>query len=275
MEISPVFLEIERKGGSGMLCITEKGYFRTRSAFSEDITPRRRVGSFEVEIVATGTGFSYIDGVRYSHVPNRLIFAKPGSQRFTIGAYECDYLKFTCDEEASSLLRTLPDSAILTDPTVKGAMEAICRLPKHPDAAEYFSQQAALSALLSRIAACLRHEPFQPRDTDPHFPAVLRAKEYLDAHFGEKISLEQLAGMAHLSKNFFRGKYQALMGISPHAYLEQVRLAYAQNLLRTTAMPLSQIAAACGYDSQSYMNYVFRRQTGRTPLNYRRSGQID
>ena len=109
-----------------MLCITEKGYFRTRSAFSEDITPRRRVGSFEVEIVATGTGFSYIDGVRYSHVPNRLIFAKPGSQRFTIGAYECDYLKFTCDEEASALLRTLPDSAILTDPTVKGAMEAIC-----------------------------------------------------------------------------------------------------------------------------------------------------
>ena len=130
-----------------------------------------------------------------------------------------------------------------------------------------------LNALIHEVLSQLRPEITEGNKIDPHFYAVIQAKEYLDKHFCDKINLDFLAEQAHLSKNFFRTKFCQLMGLSPREYLNQVRLSYAKKLLRTSTLPIAHISEACGYDSQAYFNYVFKQETDKTPLEYRRFAQ--
>ena len=255
--------------------LVNTGYYQSRNYYSENMTPRRCVEHFELELVETGTGFSFINGVSYPHLPNRLILAKPGQFRFTVGAFSCWFVRFRCaDTEEATLLRALPDTALAEGDLQKNMIEELGGM-RVQSIASHFSLQAALCALLREATAYF--QPDQPvrGDSDPHFPAVIAVKEYLDSHFSEKIRLDRLADQVHLSKNFFRSKFYQLMGLSPQEYLAQVRLAHARRLLRTTAQPLVDIAVSCGYDSQSYFNYVFKRLTGQTPLAYRRAAHKD
>lgn len=257
-----------------MLKLCQCGYFRSKSVFSENVTPLRRVELFEMEIIQVGTGFSYIDGVSYPHIPNRLILAKPGNQRFTIGTFEARFVKFSCEDPyVLSLLHALPPTTILSDGRLKILMADIAHGEEPAGAARYFARQSALCALIAEAAAQLQQEPLSPPAQELLSPDLLAAKEYMDQHFDEKLDLERLAAIAHLSRNFFRVKFQSVLGISPHEYLGQVRLSYAKKLLASTQQPLSEIAVSCGYESQAYMNYVFKRQTGQTPLSYRRKKQ--
>lgn len=100
--------------------------------------------------------------------------------------------------------------------------------------------------------------------------AVLKAKAYMDENYAEKINLEQLAQNTYLSKNFLRVQFEACIGVSPHIYLQSVRLARAKQMLAGTQMPISEIALACGYESQAYMTYCFKKQLGISPLKYRK-----
>jgi AraC family transcriptional regulator len=59
------------------------------------------------------------------------------------------------------------------------------------------------------------------------------------------------------------------MGVSLHQYVIQRRVEHAKVMLRTTDEPLSQIAAAVGFASQSHFTTVFKRLTGATPKAYR------
>ena len=90
----------------------------------------------------------------------------------------------------------------------------------------------------------------------------------MDRNFGEKITLEILAEKAYLSRNFFRKVFTEIMEISPQKYLTGIRISHAVHMIRE-GMPYKDVAQSCGFDSQSYMNYVFKKETGRTPSMYR------
>ncbi|MEM7641848.1 MAG: helix-turn-helix transcriptional regulator, partial [Pseudomonadota bacterium] len=58
-------------------------------------------------------------------------------------------------------------------------------------------------------------------------------------------------------------------GLSPHQFLLRRRIARAKDMLRTSVMPLAEIAVATGFSSQSHMTDVFRQKVGTTPGKYR------
>ena len=61
------------------------------------------------------------------------------------------------------------------------------------------------------------------------------------------------------------------VGIIPDsAVLARVRIAHARRLLLTTALPMSEVAAHCGYESAPVFTRAFLRATGNTPLSFRR-----
>lgn len=257
-----------------MLHIFSHGYFRSVLVFNENVTPMRTVEHYELELVTYGTGFSYINGLNYAHIRNRLIFARPGDKRFTIGAYECRFIKFDCDDaELTALLAHLPSTAILKNALLDSLISAFSAGEAPESAAGLLQRQSALFAILGEAARGLRHETPENAISSPHLQAILAAKDFMDTRYPEKITLDTLARRAHLSKNYFRTQFCALMGVSPQVYLTQVRLARAKALLRSSPDALSEIAAACGFDSQSYMNYVFQRQLGVSPLQFRRQPQ--
>ena len=100
----------------------------------------------------------------------------------------------------------------------------------------------------------------------------VRAKQmiaFLQTHFREKLTLDQVAQAASVSRNTCLSCFRRVLGLSPMEYLTQRRLEYALHLLLTSDLPVAQVAEACGFGDASYFGKRFRKQMGLTPSQYR------
>jgi AraC family transcriptional regulator len=97
-----------------------------------------------------------------------------------------------------------------------------------------------------------------------------RVLEFVDAHLDSaELSLPRLAAQGHLSEFHFARMFRASMGCTVHDWVAARRLDRARSLLRGTALPLADIAAACGYAGASHLSQRFKAATGTTPGQYR------
>lgn len=97
-----------------------------------------------------------------------------------------------------------------------------------------------------------------------------RVLDYMTAHLDDDVGLEDLAEAACFSTFHFTRVFSNTMGMPPHRYLSRMRLERAKTLLSLRVMPISQIALACCFSSQSNFTRAFVRATGLTPQDYRR-----
>ena len=101
-------------------------------------------------------------------------------------------------------------------------------------------------------------------------PAVARRVcDYIEAHLEERIRLDDLAGMAGLSRDHFSRAFHQSVGMPPHGYLLRRRLEHVEQMLRETQLPLSEIALATGFSDQSHLARHFRRWAGMPPSSVR------
>jgi AraC-like DNA-binding protein len=107
-------------------------------------------------------------------------------------------------------------------------------------------------------------EPFRP---GKEHQAVRRARDFLEAHHTEPVTLAQLASVADLSPFHLLRVFRDELGLPPHAYLTQQRVAHAKTLL-ARGMPISQVAFEAGFVDQSHLTRHFKRQVGVTPGQY-------
>ncbi|WP_370646040.1 helix-turn-helix transcriptional regulator [Brachybacterium sp. ACRRE] len=101
---------------------------------------------------------------------------------------------------------------------------------------------------------------------------VLRVKDLLDRDFAGRWDLGSMARAAHLSPTHFRRCFLRAFGRSPSAYLTARRIERAQWLLRTSDLPITQIARHVGYESLGTFTRTFHRMVGRTPSAHRSLG---
>lgn len=93
---------------------------------------------------------------------------------------------------------------------------------------------------------------------------------WIEAHYQEDITLEQLAALTHLSKSYVSRIFHQETGSRLVDYLTARRLRQACRLLETTDLSVEQIGAAAGFPNPSYFNQLFKRVLGTTPLKYRK-----
>jgi AraC-like DNA-binding protein len=96
----------------------------------------------------------------------------------------------------------------------------------------------------------------------------LRVCDYIHHHCAEPLSVSLLSEVAGYSKSHFLRMFKEFSNISCGEYIQQQRIKKAMHLLVTTSMTLAQICYECGFSSQSYFNFVFKRNTGCTPRTY-------
>jgi len=96
-----------------------------------------------------------------------------------------------------------------------------------------------------------------------------RLLDYVDAHFAERILLSDLAALASLSEYHFARMFKASFGLPPHAWIASQRIERARAMLRTTGMPLADVAGRCGYADASHFSHRFKEMVGATPRQYR------
>ncbi len=103
-------------------------------------------------------------------------------------------------------------------------------------------------------------------------PSVLRnVLGYIDAHLGEPLTLDCLAREAALSEYHFARMFRQSMGLAPHQYVMQRRMAQAEQLVRHSTLSLTEIALACGFNSASHFSNRFKSVKGMTPSQLRPS----
>ena len=90
---------------------------------------------------------------------------------------------------------------------------------------------------------------------------------YLEEHFAEPVSLDQLGEVAGLSKYYLLRSFTKQKGISPYRYLETIRIAKARKLLERN-VPMIEVALQTGFADQSHFSRFFKRLIGVTPRQY-------
>ncbi|MFC0846843.1 GlxA family transcriptional regulator [Streptomyces noboritoensis] len=91
------------------------------------------------------------------------------------------------------------------------------------------------------------------------------------AHLHEPLPVAELARRALMSKRSFARRFAAATGTTPHAWLRDLRLSSAEELLETTDLPVEEIARRVGYGSAAVLREQFVRRRGVPPRSYRRS----
>lgn len=91
------------------------------------------------------------------------------------------------------------------------------------------------------------------------------------AHLHEPLPVAELARRAMMSKRSFARRFTAATGTTPHAWLRNLRLSSAEELLETTDLPVEEIAHRVGYGSAAVLREQFVRRRGVPPRSYRRS----
>ena len=85
----------------------------------------------------------------------------------------------------------------------------------------------------------------------------------------DKFPLEYLAECCHMSPTHFRRKFQQQLGTNPLSYLHQIRMMKSCDLLRSTNLPIAEIAEKVGYLSLSCFNRHFVELNQSTPSEWR------
>jgi AraC family transcriptional regulator len=96
--------------------------------------------------------------------------------------------------------------------------------------------------------------------------------EYIEYTLGQPIKLRELAALAGISARHFERAFRQSTGSSPHVYVMNRRLHMARDLLiNEPELAIEQIALRLGFSSSSHFSSAFRRQSGLTPTDFRKS----
>lgn len=98
---------------------------------------------------------------------------------------------------------------------------------------------------------------------------------FLEENYHRQISPQDAAELLNMSPSSFRRLFRRTTGQSFVEYLNQFRIAKAQELLASTDMPITEISMEVGFCDQSYFGMIFRRLTQSTPRHYRQKNFIE
>jgi AraC-like DNA-binding protein len=126
-------------------------------------------------------------------------------------------------------------------------------------------QQDRLGRLLDVLTLALL--PLSPGATRPPAPAIRRIRDALQERFAEELSLVELARIAGMSKCHLVHMFHREVGLPPHAFQIQVRVARARSLI-AAGVPLAEVATMTGFADQSHLTRLFKRTVGVPPGKY-------
>lgn len=136
------------------------------------------------------------------------------------------------------------------------------------------SAKAALELLLVTLCEEFHPEAVRiPEENDPHQEAVTRLIRYIEQHYAEKITLEDMAAFSQYNRTYVSTLFKNTVGVNFHEYLTRVRFQHALLELAATDKTLTDIALDSGFAELKTFNAKFKEMLHRSPAEYR--AQLD
>jgi len=206
----------------------------------------------------------------------QMFVVNPGESHTGEAAAETGYVYRTLYLQTEFLRRVLDDLGMTTRfPFLRGAIIndrslALLLARFHKSLSSQASKLEQESFLLDALAVLLLRYADASGVLCPagrERAAVLKARDYIESHFDNDISLKRLAGLVSLSPYYFARVFEKATGLPPHAYLESVRITKACELLDKGAT-IGTTAFSVGYADQSHLTKRFKRILAITPGQY-------
>ncbi len=141
--------------------------------------------------------------------------------------------------------------------------------------AEYENQGIGHEKVLTSLAAVITHQIIRnllainiPNDCIINRFDMAASIEYMHQHYGEKLSVKQLANLANMSESNFIRVFKQETGLAPMEYLINTRLDKAKKLLRSGNIKITTVALQCGFNSSSHFSTCFAKHLGMSPSEY-------
>ncbi len=114
-----------------------------------------------------------------------------------------------------------------------------------------------------------KKNPVSDKDIPPEDAKIKQAKDYIQAHLNEKLSLEAIAATIGMSQYHFCRVFKETTGLTPWQYVIKKRIELAKRLLKTPQLSIVEISYQLGYSTPAQFTNFFRKHTGISPSIYR------
>jgi len=249
-----------------------------RAQFTDHAFERHSHDCFTIGVTAAGIQRFRCKGQRHDSLPGELVLFNPDEDhdgqrgsaagfRYATWSVATAFVQSCVDRDAG--LAGVPYFALphVVDPAIAAAFGQLTHtLMAAPH--EALRAEVLLRTFFGRLL--VRHgeqaQAVAPRHAG--MANLLRVKEYIRAHFQRELTVTELAGVAGLSRAHLTRAFTAAFHTPPHVYLNAVRIAHAQLLMRG-GMPLAEVASVCGFADQSHFARRFKGSTGVSPAGWR------
>ena len=147
---------------------------------------------------------------------------------------------------------------------------------QHDAVLRSFQNQCMLCNTVEQLFACLKdlakrelawlNTVYVSEEKRP----IQAAKSYIEKHYAENISLDQIAGMVGFNSSYFSALFKKECGIGLQDYVTATRMDKAKELIQKSDLPLAEICYRIGYKDIKHFTKTFKKNTGLTPGEYRR-----
>lgn len=234
------------------------------------ITKNRKTTMFEIEIPLEEGGVSFINSEVVQIEPDLVICAKPGQMRHTKLPFKCCYIHMILrDGVLYDTLMRIP--VFFKTAKAERYREILAKLCKYSDSAVEDDKIIMYSLVLELIyvlSSDSQKQLYRDRMKNNNYEIIEKVINYIKENLDSDLSLEAISKYASLSPIYFHNCFKASTGKTLHEYVEEQRIKKANNLLVTTDWTLTRISNECGFSSQSYFSYAFKRKMGMTPREY-------
>ena len=250
--------------------IRSAGMFDSKTRFPALVhSPVRMVDEYEMEWYDEDGGVSMLNGREYPIRQGMLLLACPGDMRSTTLPFRNYFIKLEAVEaEFARLYRGVAGVTLMSEVETCGAI--------FKKASAWFLSdddynRAAASALLMDLLRLARAQAIhkaagEMRESD----VVARAQQYIEEHYQQELSVEELARICHVSTPYLHRLFVGHLGITPHHALLRRRLIAAKYMLINEPCAIAEVAWRCGFQSASYFSDCFRKHVGMSPKAFRR-----
>jgi AraC family transcriptional regulator len=140
----------------------------------------------------------------------------------------------------------------------------------HPAQRLLIDGAAAMLAahVVRRYGTMVRRDQPGPKGLSRH--SLSRVLFFMEENLDERITLDALSNVAHVSRFHFLRLFKASTGVTPMVYLEKSRIRRAQDLIQTGDLAMAAIAVAVGFSGHSHFCRRFRLHVGVAPTVYAR-----
>ncbi len=232
----------------------------------------RRTSIYEFEYITEDGGVSYIENNSFPIQKGSVICAKPGLLRHTDFPFKCLYIHAVIEDESlRTLLHSVPSFYSPSNSNdFESAFRSLISESKLPKYCNDIDIAINFLEILSLYLSISQSPTNRSSNSNKHMEIIHRAISFIDENCAQNITLDDIASYVHLSKIYFHNFFLKATGQTPHEYLISKRISNVKFLLTTTDKSFSEIASDCGFSSQAYMTYVFKKKMHCTPMQYKK-----